>query len=109
VLLSFVNQVGAEIPMDSEDADDANRNDNGRTLLYVFERGYVHIQYLSQSLSFTVEQFEKTSGSKELLVEILLGMILGGDYSGSINRGKHAGLRSKSLTSNKQFLIFTHG
>jgi hypothetical protein len=25
--------------MDSEDADDANRNDNGRTLLYVFERG----------------------------------------------------------------------
>ncbi len=32
-------QVGAEIPMDSEDADDANRNDNGRTLLYVFERG----------------------------------------------------------------------
>ncbi len=27
--------------MDSEDADDANRNDDGRTLLYVFERGYV--------------------------------------------------------------------
>jgi hypothetical protein len=28
--------------MDSEDADDANRNDDGRTLLYVFERGYVN-------------------------------------------------------------------
>ena len=37
----FIVQVGAEIPIDSEDADDANRNDNGRTLLYVFERGYV--------------------------------------------------------------------
>ena len=34
-----VVQVGAEIPMDSDDADDANRDDNGRTLLYVFERG----------------------------------------------------------------------
>jgi hypothetical protein len=38
-ILPLPRQVGAEIPMDSEDADDANRNDNGRTLLYVFERG----------------------------------------------------------------------
>ncbi len=33
-------QVGAEIPMDSEDADEANRNDNDKTLLCVFERGW---------------------------------------------------------------------
>ena len=32
-------QVGAEIPIDSDDADEANLNDNGRTLLYVFSRG----------------------------------------------------------------------
>ena len=38
-ILPMPRQVGAEIPMDSEDADDANKNDNGRTLLYVFERG----------------------------------------------------------------------
>ncbi len=31
-------QVGAEIPMDSEEADEENRKD-GNTLLYVFERG----------------------------------------------------------------------
>ena len=38
--ITFSWQVGAEIPMDSEDADDANRNDDGRTLLYVLERGW---------------------------------------------------------------------
>jgi hypothetical protein len=39
LVFCFVAQVGAEIPMDSDEADDANKNDNGRTLLYVFERG----------------------------------------------------------------------
>jgi hypothetical protein len=34
-----LHQVGAEIPIDSDDADEANLNDNGRTLLYVFSRG----------------------------------------------------------------------
>jgi hypothetical protein len=36
----LLRQVGAEIPIDSDDADEAHRNDNGRTLLYVFSRGY---------------------------------------------------------------------
>ena len=32
-------QVGAELPMDSDDADEENKSENGKTLLYVFERG----------------------------------------------------------------------
>jgi hypothetical protein len=36
-----LRQVGAEIPIDSDDADEANLNDNGRTLLYVFNRGCI--------------------------------------------------------------------
>ena len=32
-------QVGAEIPVDSEEGDEENKYD-GKTLLYVFERGY---------------------------------------------------------------------
>jgi len=39
LIVITAGQVGAEIPMDSEDADNANKNDDGRTLLYVFERG----------------------------------------------------------------------
>jgi hypothetical protein len=42
--------VGAEFPLDSEEADDANKNDNGKTLLYVFERGCVHIVLTSNYL-----------------------------------------------------------
>ena len=37
----MLRQVGAEIPIDSDDADEANLNDNGRTLLYVFNRGCI--------------------------------------------------------------------
>jgi hypothetical protein len=33
-------QVGAEIPVDSDDADTENKDANGSTLLCVFERGY---------------------------------------------------------------------
>ena len=33
-------QVGAEVPIDSEEADEENRSENGKTLLFVFERGY---------------------------------------------------------------------
>ncbi len=32
-------QIGAELPMDSDDADEENKLSDGRTLLYVFERG----------------------------------------------------------------------
>ena len=32
-------QVGAEIPMDSDEADEENNRKDGKTLLYVFERG----------------------------------------------------------------------
>ncbi len=32
-------QVGAEIPMDSREADEENKQAGGKTLLYVFERG----------------------------------------------------------------------
>jgi hypothetical protein len=33
-------QVGAELPMDSDEADEENKaEDGGKTLLYVFERG----------------------------------------------------------------------
>jgi hypothetical protein len=35
-----VCQVGAELPVDSEDAVLENQNENGNTLLLVFERGY---------------------------------------------------------------------
>jgi hypothetical protein len=37
-LVSFA-QVGAELPIDSDDANEENKSDNGRTLLYVFEKG----------------------------------------------------------------------
>jgi hypothetical protein len=42
-------QVGAEIPMDSNEADQGSSqdSDNGKTLLYVFERGSVSIMALS--------------------------------------------------------------
>ena len=32
-------QVGAELPLDSDDADEENKRENGKTLLCVFERG----------------------------------------------------------------------
>ncbi len=32
-------QVGAEIPMDSSEADEENKQAGGKTLLYVLERG----------------------------------------------------------------------
>ncbi len=32
-------QIGAELPVDSDDAERENKNDNGSTLLCVFERG----------------------------------------------------------------------
>ncbi len=34
-------QVGVELPMDSEEADEENSKQDGRTLLYVFGRGWV--------------------------------------------------------------------
>jgi hypothetical protein len=38
--LQFPVQVGAELPMDSDEADEENKAENGgKTLLYVFERG----------------------------------------------------------------------
>ena len=33
-------QVGAELPVDSDDATAENQSENGNTLLFVFERGY---------------------------------------------------------------------
>jgi hypothetical protein len=39
VILAGLRQVGAEIPVDSDDADTENKDDNGSTLLCVFERG----------------------------------------------------------------------
>jgi hypothetical protein len=35
----FSFQVGVELPMDSDEADEENKSENGRTLLYVLERG----------------------------------------------------------------------
>jgi hypothetical protein len=32
--------VNVELPMDSEEADEENRSADGRTLLFVFGRGY---------------------------------------------------------------------
>jgi hypothetical protein len=32
--------VGVEIPMDSDEADEENKAEGGKTLLYVFERGW---------------------------------------------------------------------
>ena len=47
----LLRQVGAEIPIDSDDADEAQLNDNGRTLLYVFSRGCsIHFTCSAQSL-----------------------------------------------------------
>jgi hypothetical protein len=34
-------QVGAELPVDSDDAESENKSENGSTLLFVFERGCV--------------------------------------------------------------------
>jgi hypothetical protein len=39
--LNWNSQVGAELPVDSDDADIENKDDNGSTLLCVFERGYL--------------------------------------------------------------------
>ena len=39
-----VLQIGAEVPIDSEEADEENRSAKGKTLLYVFERGYAGIE-----------------------------------------------------------------
>ncbi len=38
--VTLLLQVGAEIPVDSDDADTENKDENGSTLLCVFERGY---------------------------------------------------------------------
>ena len=38
----FAKQVGAELPVDSDDADIENKEDNGSTLLCVFERGWAY-------------------------------------------------------------------
>jgi hypothetical protein len=35
--------INAELPMDSDEADEENRDPNGKTLLYVFGRGYVSL------------------------------------------------------------------
>ena len=35
----FVWQVGVEIPIDSDDADEENKSENGRTLLNILSRG----------------------------------------------------------------------
>jgi hypothetical protein len=37
--VTLFRQVGAEIPVDSDDADAENKDENGSTLLCVFERG----------------------------------------------------------------------
>jgi hypothetical protein len=36
-------QIGAEVSIDSEEADEENRSEKGKTLLYVFERGSASI------------------------------------------------------------------
>jgi hypothetical protein len=36
----ITSQVGAELPVDSDDAAYENRSKNGNSLLFVFERGY---------------------------------------------------------------------
>ncbi len=38
--VTSLRQIGAEISVDSDDADTENKDDNGSTLLCVFERGY---------------------------------------------------------------------
>ena len=38
-LTALKQQVGVEIPMDSDEADEENKSEGGKTLLYVFERG----------------------------------------------------------------------
>ncbi len=38
-------QVGAELPVDSDDAEKENKNDDGHTLLCVFERGCIPKTY----------------------------------------------------------------
>ncbi len=35
-------QVGVELPMDSEEANEENQIEDGKTLLYVFSRGSAH-------------------------------------------------------------------
>jgi hypothetical protein len=39
-LTVFRLQVGAELPIDSDEADEENKKANGKTCLYVFGRGY---------------------------------------------------------------------
>jgi hypothetical protein len=48
--LNVIWQVGAELPMDSDEADEENKMDDGKTLLYIFERGYCKVSLLD---SFT--------------------------------------------------------
>jgi hypothetical protein len=38
-MYAVFQQVGAELPVDSDDADIESKDKNGSTLLYVFERG----------------------------------------------------------------------
>jgi hypothetical protein len=38
-LCLYVLQAGVEIPMDSDDADEENKKENGKTLLHIFQRG----------------------------------------------------------------------
>jgi hypothetical protein len=59
--------------MDSEDADDASRNDNGRTLLYVFERGYcidiiIYIVFRSYHPEWTLILFTWLEGQSLCLL-----------------------------------------
>ncbi len=34
--------VNVELPIESDEADEENKSDTGRTVLYVFGRGYAH-------------------------------------------------------------------
>ena len=40
VMVITSGHVGVELPMDSAEADEENKKNNGRTLLYVLRRGY---------------------------------------------------------------------
>ena len=48
--------VTVELPMDSEEADEENRTDDGRTVLYVFGRGYASQNYQFGHSTCTVMQ-----------------------------------------------------
>jgi hypothetical protein len=52
-------QVGAELPIDSDDADNENKMGNGKTLLYVFERGYNQLFFqISEALYYGYNEFK---------------------------------------------------